>query len=169
MENRMKKLVVLGLVAGTLLFAGCGEEEKYNTAKNELLELSKQSSMIEDQGIDAGMGSRFTPVSKYKTEAEIYETLKKMDELESKQAEIQKKADEKIAEMEKLAKSKVELNNDFVNAKEQKRQDIDGITATFKTSRDTLNKCLEEMASGKRNKDGSIPRVDPWAKYNTWN
>lgn len=88
---RKKNLILcLVLVCVTLLMAGCHEEEKYNTAKNDFLKVEQQWSKID-------------PAEK---------NVKKHDELG-------KQLDTKISEMQEIAKSETKLNNDLISLKKE--------------------------------------------------
>lgn len=87
--NLKKILLVALMIISILTITGCGEEEKYNTAKKELVEIT-----------------------------ETFKTIKANDENKAKFEEAYKKAEAKLAEMEKLSKSDTKLTNDYLKAKE---------------------------------------------------
>ena len=94
------KILLVMLVLISLLAAGCNEEEKYNTAKNEYQQMREEISRLElttgeDRKLVNGKWTESTLVPKM---------------------------DAKIAEMEKYAAAKTELNNDFARIKEDYRQ-----------------------------------------------
>jgi len=104
---------LLLLVLLCLLVAGCNEEEKYNTAKNEYQALYKECTSLQ-----LLTGERPKLVNGKYTESTLAineDTLKKHDE-------YVQKMDDKIAEMEKYATAKVEMNNDFQLIKENHQQ-----------------------------------------------
>ena len=107
------KILLVMLVLISLLAAGCNEEEKYNTAKNEYQQMREEISRLE---LTTGEDRKL--VNGKWTESTLTineEALKKHDELVPKM-------DAKIAEMEKYAAAKTELNNDFARIKEDYRQ-----------------------------------------------
>ena len=83
--NLKKILLVALMIISVLAIAGCGEEEKYNTAKKELVQIT-----------------------------DTFKTIK-----------AYKKAESKLAEMEKFSKSDTKLTNDYLQTKadlEQKKK-----------------------------------------------
>ena len=74
--NLKKILLVALMIISVLAIAGCGEEEKYNTAKKELVQIT-----------------------------DTFKTIKATDENKTKFEEAYKKAESKLAEMEKFSKS----------------------------------------------------------------
>ena len=107
------KILLAMLVLVSLLAAGCNEEEKYNTAKNEYQQMREEISRLElTTGEDRKLvNGKWTE----STLAINEEALRKHDELVPKM-------DAKIAEMEKYATAKTEMNNDFARIKEDYRQ-----------------------------------------------
>ena len=97
MKPWMKKTGIVILLAATLVVGGCGEEKKYNEAKNALIPLMDECDNI-----------------KYNRDSipEMEEALKQHKE---KRAVI----DQKLKEMEELAKSDAKLNNDYLEFKKQ--------------------------------------------------
>ena len=88
--NLKKILLVALMIISVLAIAGCGEEEKYNTAKKELVQIT-----------------------------DTFKTIKATVE------EAYKKAESKLAEMEKFSKSDTKLTNDYLQTKadlEQKKK-----------------------------------------------
>lgn len=84
------------MIISVLAIAGCGEEEKYNTAKKELVQIT-----------------------------DTFKTIKATDENKTKFEEAYKKAESKLAEMEKFSKSDTKLTNDYLQTKadlEQKKK-----------------------------------------------
>lgn len=84
------------MIISVLAIAGCGEEEKYNTAKKELVQIT-----------------------------DTFKTIKATDENKAKFEEAYKKAESKLAEMEKFSKSDTKLTNDYLQTKadlEQKKK-----------------------------------------------
>lgn len=88
-----KLLLVILMIVSVLAIAGCGEEEKYNTAKKELVQIT-----------------------------DTFKTIKATDENIPKFEEAYKKAETKLAEMEKYSKSDTKLTNDYLKAKEELEQ-----------------------------------------------
>ena len=91
--NLKKILLVALMIISILTITGCGEEEKYNTAKKELVEIT-----------------------------ETFKTIKANDENKAKFEEAYKKAEAKLAKMEKLSKSDTKLTNDYLKEKENLEQ-----------------------------------------------
>lgn len=94
--NLKKILLVALMIISVLAIAGCGEEEKYNTAKKELVQIT-----------------------------DTFKTIKATDENKTKFEEAYKKAESKLAEMEKFSKSDTRLTNDYLQTKadlEQKKK-----------------------------------------------
>lgn len=86
-----KKLFAMAaILIFTFLVAGCGEQEKYNSAKNDFVKIQEEWEAV-------------TPAN---------ENIEKHNELA-------KKLDEKIKEMESLAKSETSLNNDLLDLKKK--------------------------------------------------
>ncbi len=91
---KLKKLLLIALmIISVLAIAGCGEEEKYNTAKKELVQIT-----------------------------DTFKTIKANDENKAKFEEAYKKAETKLAEMEKFSKSDTKLTNDYLKVKEELAQ-----------------------------------------------
>jgi len=107
------KILLVMLVLISLLAAGCNEEEKYNTAKNEYQQMREEISRLElTTGEDRKLvNGKWTE----STLAINEEALRKHDELVPKM-------DAKIAEMEKYATAKTEINNDFARIKQAEQK-----------------------------------------------
>lgn len=88
-----KILLVALMIVSILAIAGCGEEEKYNNAKKELIQITS-----------------------------TFKTIKATDENQAKFEEAYKKAEAKLAEMEKYSSSETKLTNDYLKSKEQLEQ-----------------------------------------------
>ena len=88
--NLKKILLVILMIISVLAIAGCGEEEKYNTAKKELVQIT-----------------------------DTFKTIKANDENKAKFEEAYKKAEAKLSDMEKFSKSDNKLTNDYLKAKEE--------------------------------------------------
>lgn len=126
--NLKKILLVALIIISILTITGCGEEEKYNTAKKELVEIT-----------------------------ETFKTIKANDENKAKFEEAYKKAEAKLAEMEKLSKSDTKLTNDYLKEKEnleQKRK----LWNTFLANERELQKSRDNQFS-----TAKTPR--PFEKY----
>lgn len=90
---KLKNLLLITLVLVSVFIAGCGEEEKYNTAKKELIQIT-----------------------------DTFKAIKATDENVAKFDEAYKKAETKLAEMEKFSKSDTKLTNDYLKVKEELAQ-----------------------------------------------
>lgn len=126
--NLKKILLVALMIISILTITGCGEEEKYNTAKKELVEIT-----------------------------ETFKTIKANDENKAKFEEAYKKAEAKLAKMEKLSKSDTKLTNDYLKEKEnleQKRK----LWNTFLANERELQKSRDNQFS-----TAKTPR--PFEKY----
>lgn len=108
--NLKKILLVALMIISVLAIAGCGEEEKYNTAKKELVQIT-----------------------------DTFKTIKATDANKAKFEEAYKKAEAKLAEMEKLSKSDTKLTNDYLKAKEDLKQKKD-LWNTFLANEHELQK-----------------------------
>lgn len=85
----LKRILLVALmIFSVLAIAGCGEEEKYNTAKKELVQIT-----------------------------DTFKTIKATDENVVKFEEAYKKAEAKLAEMEKYSNSDSKLTNDYLKTK----------------------------------------------------
>lgn len=85
----LKRILLVALmIFSVLAIAGCGEEEKYNTAKKELVQIT-----------------------------DTFKTIKATDENVAKFDEAYKKAEAKLAEMEKYSNSDSKLTNDYLKTK----------------------------------------------------
>lgn len=108
MKNWMKLVLTSTLVAVILLTAGCGEQEKYNKAKNEvvtMMEEAKTMKVIEPTNVPKDS----------QTERDQYK--KNFAELQKKHDDANAKIHEKLTEMELYAKKETALNNDLLNLK----------------------------------------------------
>ena len=102
MKKMFKMVVVAMMVIAAVLTAGCGEEEKYNKLKGEIIQYAEETRRAAPNYYVPLSWSKVDPVNM----RNIEECIKY---LESKVPEYNKK----IAEIEKIAAKKVELNNDF--------------------------------------------------------
>lgn len=90
----LKRILLVALmIFSVLAIAGCGEEEKYNTAKKELVQIT-----------------------------DTFKTIKATDENVAKFDEAYKKAEAKLAEMEKYSNSDSKLTNDYLKTKKDLEQ-----------------------------------------------
>lgn len=123
----MKKYVRILLVAMMSLMvvalAGCGEEDKYNQAKQEVTALAQQARNAGDY-----QNWENTPYfAKTNTPAEEREQQRKYhdkrvemyDKALKERKEIDDKIDKKLSEMENYAKGNANLQQDFKKTKEE--------------------------------------------------
>lgn len=90
----LKRILLVALmIFSVLAIAGCGEEEKYNTAKKELVQIT-----------------------------DTFKTIKATDENVAKFDEAYKKAEAKLAEMEKYSNSDSKLTDDYLKTKKDLEQ-----------------------------------------------
>ena len=94
--------MLLVLAMCLVMLAGCGEEEKYNTAKNEVLTLMDEGYKVEMKNLE--------PLPYNELDQAYNEAFEKHKAVEDK---IQSK----LQEMEKLASKEVKLNNDLIELK----------------------------------------------------
>ena len=100
--KRLRILMLLVLAVCVVMLAGCGEEEKYNTAKNEVLTLMDEAYNVEMKDLD--------PIP-------YNELDKTYEEAFEKHKAVEDKIQVKLQEMEKLATKEVKLNNDLIALK----------------------------------------------------
>ena len=108
----MKYLKIFSLVVLSvcmIVLAGCGEE-KYNTAKNEVLTLMDEGYKVEMKNLE--------PLPYNELDQAYNEALEKHKVVENK---IQ----DKLQEMEKLASKEVKLNNDLIELKKSVKEKND--------------------------------------------
>ena len=98
-------LVVLSVCM--IVLAGCGEEEKYNTAKNEVLTLMDEAYKVEMKNLE--------PLPYNELDQAYNEALEKHKAVENK---IQGK-------LEKLASKELKLNNDLMELKKSVKEKND--------------------------------------------
>lgn len=108
--KRLRILMMLALTLCIMVLAGCGEEEKYNTAKNEVLTLMDEAYKVEMKNLD--------PLPYNELDQAYNEALEKHKAVENK---IQ----DKLQEMEKLASKEVKLNNDLIELKKSVKEKND--------------------------------------------
>lgn len=100
--KRLRILMMLALTLCIMVLAGCGEEEKYNTAKNEVLTLMDEAYKVEMKNLEP------LPYNELdKTYEEAFEKHKAVED----------KIQVKLQEMEKLASKELKLNNDLIALK----------------------------------------------------
>lgn len=126
--NLKKILLVALMIISVLAIAGCGEEEKYNTAKKELVQIT-----------------------------DTFKTIKATDANKAKFEEAYKKAEAKLAEMEKYSKSDTKLTNDYLKAKEDLKQKKD-LWDTFLANE-------HELQKARANQFKTAPTPRPFAQY----
>ena len=128
----MKKIFcVMAMILFTLVLSGCGEEEKYNAAKNDFV----------------------------KIEQEWHKIPAKTENIEQ-HVEMAKQLDAKITEMEPLAKTKMEMNNDLMDLKKKYKEDGAAWERGLKEVQaiEKMHKDLGSNAYG--------PAIDdPWTTY----
>lgn len=117
MKKWMKIAGVSLLIASTLAVGGCGEEKKYNEAKNKLQPLMEET-----------MNMPFT------SSKDINLMEADMKKHKEKRAEV----DKKLQELGELAKSDVKLNNDYKAFKEDFERKDDSIWALNQNSIDVV-------------------------------
>ena len=100
--KRLRILMMLALTLCIMVLAGCGEEEKYNTAKNEVLTLMDEAYKVEMKNLEP------LPYN---------ELDKTYEEAFGKHKAVEDKIQVKLQEMEKLASKEVKLNNDLIALK----------------------------------------------------
>ena len=137
------KILLVMLVLISLLVAGCNEEEKYNTAKNEFLQQQEEWSHIE----------YMKPKAKGGTEIDEEGVAKR----ETQQAAL----DEKLNTLANLAKSKAELNNDYLKVKQNWELAKQGWAQALDTMR-TIQKMHEETEAAGRTT--TIDESDPFKR-----
>ena len=108
--KRLRILMMLALTLCIMVLAGCGEEEKYNTAKNEVLTLMDEAYNVKMKNLD--------PLPYNELDQAYNEALEKHKAVEDK---IQVK----LEEMEKLASKEVKLNNDLIELKKSVKEKND--------------------------------------------
>ena len=144
------KILLVMLVLISLLAAGCNEEEKYNTAKNEYQQMREECYHLHLQLLTGEDQQYVNGKWTESTLALNEEALKKHDELVPKM-------DAKIAEMEKYATAKVELNNDFARIKEDYRQHKAEWPSAVKQAQ-------QKVENSKKKKTATIDESDPFKR-----
>lgn len=115
----MKKLTNIFLlcmmVLSVILVSGCGNEEKYNTAKNEVLQLieTAKDSKIEKPDYIKSDDKKYSTQEYYQKRLAYWD--KRIEEYKNNVKII----DEKLTKMEDLAKSDTKLNNDLISLKKE--------------------------------------------------
>ena len=134
---------LLLLVLLCLLVAGCNEEEKYNTAKSEFLQQQEtwRHMHFQNRSDDGSLVIDEDAVAKKESEKSAL--------------------DEKLKTLEALAKSKTELNNDYLKTKQDWENAKSGWKDALATAR-TLQKMHEDViAAGRTFTEADL---DPWAR-----
>lgn len=112
----LKVLTIMALLLfSTIILAGCGEEEKYNTAKNEFVKIEQEWEQIEPK-----------------------------NENVEQHTELAKKLDAKLTEMDPLAKTKTNLNTDLLDLKKQYKEKADVWNGQL-NEKNTLEKMHKEV------------------------
>ena len=145
MSKKLKPVsLLLLLVCIMILFTGCHEEEKYNSAKYAFLQADEEWSN----------DPCTVPNNDHKTI--IDEDAVKKHEETGKALEV------KLAELEKLAKSEAKLNSDYLQVKQNHAETKEGWDRKLALDRDYAKR--ENDLKGKE----TAPAVDdPWTKYGT--
>ena len=129
MRKMFKIMVVMMMVMAAVLTAGCGEEEKYNKLKGEIIQYAEET-------YKAGP-NYYVPLSWSKIDpANMRNIEERIKFLESKVPEYKKK----IAEIEKIAVKKVELNNDLQKWKPKTDRMVIGSLERAIEAKKTLSK-----------------------------
>lgn len=116
MKKMLKLMVVMMMVIAAVLTAGCGEEEKYNKLKNEVLQYAKETYAINMEW-QRPVNMRYNdPVHKQRTDEKIAKVKARVPEY-----------DKKMAELEKIAKKDSKLNNDFQQFKPETDRLVHGL------------------------------------------
>lgn len=113
MKKWMKIAGVSLLIASTLAVGGCGEEKKYNEAKNKLQPLMEETINM--------------PFTSSKD-------VKQMEADMAKHAEKRAEVDKKIQELGEIAKSDAKLNNDYQAFKKEFERKDDSVWAINENS-----------------------------------
>lgn len=128
--NLKKVLMVVFMVICVLAVAGCGEEEKYNNAKKELVTITENYTFKNFKATEADKA--------------VFE-------------EAYKKAEAKLAEMEKYSSSETKLTNDYLQAKQN-----------LERGKDNWNMRLaeyKEFQKAKANSNKTMRMPLPFEKY----
>lgn len=130
MKPWMKKNGIVILLAATLAVGGCGEEKKYNEAKNALIPMIEECDSIK---FDA-------------------DSIPQMEEALKQHEEKRAVIDQKLKELEELAKSDAKLNNDYLEFKKQ-----------FEYQDNDIWKMREDLLKNKKNRQNSTYKYKgPW-------
>ena len=125
MKKMFKLIVVMMMVIAAVMTTGCGEEEKYNKLKNEIIQYAEETQ-------------RSAP--NYDKPVNLRNVDARIKYLESRIPEYNKK----IAEIEKIASKKVELNNDLQTWKSQTDRMLIGNLEKSIRDKDELSKPPKE-------------------------
>lgn len=157
MKKYIKVILVSLLSIFILLLAGCGEEEKYNKAKNEVLQMVAE---LDKTNLDYKQYVKEDV--KPKTE-ESYQQKKAYWEARLKEhADKVAIIDAKLKEMESLAVKETKLNNDLIglrNTVKDKEQSTLGVLKESRSMVDLVEKPSEPL---------TYDAINPWGKYATW-
>lgn len=133
MKKMFKLIVVMMMVIAAVMTTGCGEEEKYNKLKNEIIQYAEETQRSAPNYDKPLSWSKVDPVNLRNVDARI-------KYLESRIPEYNKK----IAEIEKIASKKVELNNDLQTWKSQTDRMLIGNLEKSIRDKDELSKPPKE-------------------------
>lgn len=121
MKKHVRILVVAMMSLMVLILAGCGDKadiNKYNQVKNEVTEMAKEASMINDSAKSPYFSiDSWTNDNMHREHQK--ERLQVLEEELKKHQELDKKVDEKLAEMETAIKGDKMLENEFKTFKEK--------------------------------------------------
>ena len=130
MKPWMKKTGIVIFLGATLVVGGCGEEKKYNEAKNALIPMIDECDSIKFNS----------------------DSIPDMEEAMKQHKEKRAVIDQKLKEMEELAKSDAKLNNDYLEFKKQ-----------FETQDNDIWKMREDMLNNKKKRQNSTYKYHgPW-------
>ena len=132
--KRMKILLLLVTAMCIMLLAGCGEQEKYNTTKNEVLTLMQQAESIEVPDLQ--------PLTMEQANQAYEDAVKKHES-------VDKQIQDKLKLMEEYAVKETTLNNDLIVLKRN-----------IQEKNDTWNKIYIKKMADESAKSTLAP--DPW-------
>ena len=137
--KRMKILLLLVTAMCIMLLAGCGEQEKYNTTKNEVLTLMQQAESIEVPDLQ--------PLTMEQANQAYEDAVKKHES-------VDKQIQDKLKLMEEYAGKETTLNNDLIVLKRN-----------IQEKNDTWNRITKQQIYIKKMADESAKSTlapDPW-------
>ena len=147
MKKWSRTLLTGVLLVAVLAMAGCGEQEKYNKAKNEVVTMMQEAKTM-----------KVTEPTNEPKDSQAYK-----DQYKENFADLQKKHDTaetkiqgKLTEMKEYAKKETALNNDLLQLRKQVKDENE----TWQQVKD-----IEEETSRISNDWSGSPSYDPWASY----